>query len=155
MKLATLLYIRNRNGDYLLMERSKDPNKGLISPPGGKLDQDEAETPSRCAVREAYEECAMVTNESDWKVKGIVTEKNFPGVGNIMLFLMEYKETVDSLPAECNEGRFRFVNPAELHKQNLPVTDRFFLWDYYFKSDETFTLALDCTDYPLVKSMQY
>ena len=59
MKLATLLYIRNSKGEYLLMERRRDPNKGLMSPPGGKLDMEKAESPTACALREAYEECRI------------------------------------------------------------------------------------------------
>ena len=88
MKLATLLYIHNSKGEYLLMNRKKNPNKGLLSPPGGKLHTDEAESPSACAVREAMEECSMKSAEGDWSLTGIITEKNFPDAGNIMIFLM-------------------------------------------------------------------
>ena len=59
MKLATLLYIKNDNGDYLLLERVKHPNKGLLSPAGGKLDVHLAESPVECAVREAQEEIGL------------------------------------------------------------------------------------------------
>jgi ADP-ribose pyrophosphatase YjhB (NUDIX family) len=39
MKLATLLYIRNSVGEYLLMKRKRNPNQGLLSPPGGNFTQ--------------------------------------------------------------------------------------------------------------------
>ena len=68
MKLATLLYIKNDNGDYLLLERVKNPNKGLFSPPGVKLDVHLAESPIECAVREANEECGIESNNEDWKL---------------------------------------------------------------------------------------
>ena len=71
------------------MERLKDPNKGLMSPPGGKLIEEIAETPAECAAREGFEECKIISKPEDWKLMGIISEKNFPGIGNIMIFLME------------------------------------------------------------------
>ena len=151
MKLATLLYIHNSKGEYLLMNRKKNPNKGLLSPPGGKLHTDEAESPSACAVREAMEECSMKTAESDWSLTGIITEKNFPDAGNIMIFLMSYKHAYDILPAPCNEGDFTFVGPDEIMNMDIPETDRQFIWDILStKSPEPFIITLDCTNYPKI-----
>jgi 8-oxo-dGTP pyrophosphatase MutT (NUDIX family) len=151
MKLATLLYIRNSKGEYLLMERRKDPNKGLMSPPGGKLDTEKAESPSACAVREAYEECRLGSCEKDWLLRGIITEKNFPGAGNIMIFLMEYIKLINELPPECNEGAFSFIHPENLPEYKIPLTDRFFIWDKILKEEEIFIDSLDCSGYPEIK----
>lgn len=149
MKLATLLYIKNRNGEYLLMERLKEPNKGLMSPPGGKLLPEEAETPAMCAAREAHEECLIDSNSEDWILKGIITEKNFPSVGNIMIFLMEYKFFLNELPVSCNEGAFYFIHPDKFQKYKLPVTDKMFIWKKILKnSSELFMISLDCSGYP-------
>lgn len=151
MKLATLLYIRNSKGEYLLMNRKKNPNKGLLSPPGGKLHTDEAESPSACAVREAMEECSMKSAEGDWSLTGIITEKNFPDAGNIMIFLMTYKYAYNVLPPPCNEGEFTFVSPDEIMSMDIPETDRQFIWDILRKkSPEPFIITLDCTDYPKI-----
>jgi ADP-ribose pyrophosphatase YjhB (NUDIX family) len=151
MKLATLLYIRNSMGEYLLMKRKKNPNQGLLSPPGGKLHTDEAESPSACAVREAMEECSMKTAECDWSLTGIITEKNFPEAGNIMIFLMSYKHAFDTLPPPCNEGEFTFVSPDEIINMDIPETDRQFIWDILkTKSQEPFIITLDCTNYPKI-----
>ncbi len=149
MKLATLLYIRNSKGEYLLMNRQRNPNKGLLSPPGGKLHADEAESPSACAVREAMEECSMVTNKDDWRLAGIITEKNFPEAGNIMIFIMNYKKPYDILPPPCNEGDFSYANPDEIPDMKIPETDRQFIWKLVMKeSPEPFLVTLDCTNYP-------
>lgn len=152
MKTATLLYIKNRKDEYLLMKRKKEPNKGRLSPPGGKLDQTIAETPLACAVREAYEECSIISTESDWKLRGIICERNFPGAGNILIFLMEYGKLTDRIPEECEEGDFYFIRPDKFAEYEIPETDRLFIWDKYLKSDkEVFITGLDCTDYPLIK----
>lgn len=136
------------------MERSKDPNKGLMSPPGGKLKTEEAESPSQCAVREVYEECLLHTSEADWILKGIVTEKDYPKAGNIMLFLMEYKNLLNRLPEVSNEGRFYFIHPDNFKKYKLPVTDNLFLWKNLFQCNgEIFILSLDCSNYPQIKRM--
>lgn len=156
MKLATLLYIKNEKDEFLLMKRLNEPNKGLMSPPGGKLKEEEAESPIGCAVREAYEECLIKSSEDDWKIIGIVTEKNYPGTGNLILFLMEYKKFLNKLPAECNEGSFEFIHPDKFQNYNIPVTDKLFLWDKVLKNgQDNFFLSLDCSDYPDIKPVKY
>ncbi|MCB0729237.1 MAG: NUDIX domain-containing protein [Ignavibacteriae bacterium] len=149
MKLATLLYIKNQKGEYLLMERVKDPNKGLMSPPGGKLITDIPETPSECAAREAFEECRIDSKPDDWDLAGIIAEKNFPGIGNIMLFLMEYKLPLDTLPGKCDEGEFYFIHPDNFFDHDIPVTDRLFLWEKILnRNGEMIMMKLDCSNYP-------
>jgi len=155
LKLATLLYIKNNKGEYLLIERLKNPNKGLMSPPGGKLNISEAESPDQCALREAFEECRMKTRTLDWMLKGIVTEKDYPSIGNIMLFLMEYKNFVNKLPKACNEGAFHFIHPDDFKNHKIPVTDKLFLWDNIFKNNgEPFVMRLDCKNYPDIRQVK-
>ena len=38
-KIATLLYVFNERDEVLLLERAQEPNRGLWSPGGGKLNQ--------------------------------------------------------------------------------------------------------------------
>jgi len=131
------------------MERLKEPNKGLISPPGGKLKTEIAESPSACAAREANEECGIVSSADDWKLKGIVTEKNYPSIGNIMIFLTEFRHSIDNLPHPCNEGEFHFIHPDNFHECKMPLTDKLFLWKKILKnSPEPFLISIDCSDYP-------
>jgi len=155
LKLATLLYIKNQKGEYLLMERLKDPNKGLMSPPGGKLIAEIAETPAECASREGFEECKIISKPEDWKLLGIISEKNFPGIGNIMIFLMEYKVLLSELPDKCNEGEFFFIHPDKFFDYDIPVTDRKFMWEKILNNDgELFMMSLDCSRYPVL-SIRY
>lgn len=151
MKLATLLYIKNDNGDYLLLERVKNPNKGLLSPPGGKLDVHLAESPIECAVREANEECAIVSTNDDWKLMGIMTEKEFPHIGNIMVFLFEFKKRVNTVPPEFHEGKFHFIPEKDIMAATIPETDKKFIWSSILQNkecDDVFFLNMDCTNYP-------
>lgn len=149
MKFATLLYIKNTNGDYLLLERVKEPNKGFLSPPGGKLDLEIAESPVACAIRECMEECSIISLPSDWMLRGIVTEKSYPNIGNIMIFCFEYLNRIEFLPKESNEGKFRFVSPADIKNANIPDTDKLFIWNFVLKDKpDLFSIHIDCESTP-------
>jgi 8-oxo-dGTP diphosphatase len=149
LKLATLLYIRNSKGEYLLLERANQPNKGLLSPPGGKLHLKDAESPFQCAVREASEECGIKSKTSDWKLLGIITEKNYPHIGNIMLFLFEYKRLLNELPPDFNEGMFRFVPEHEILMSEIPETDKLYIWKFVLNKDNGFfSVSIDCDETP-------
>ncbi len=149
MKLATLLYIKNDKGDYLLLERIKNPNKGLLSPPGGKLDVHLAESPIECAVREANEECGIVSVHDDWKLMGIMTEKEFPNIGNIMVFLFEYRKRTNEIPPEFDEGKFHFIPEKNIMESNIPETDKKYIWTNILQNNgEVFFLNMDCSHYP-------
>ena len=155
MKLATLLYIKNQKGEYLLQRRAKNPNRNLLSPPGGKLDIENAESPPECAVREAYEECSLETKTEDWKLIGIITEKNFPEIGSIMIFLMQYRKSVDDLPSDCVEGSYHFIHPENFREHELPQTDKKYIWNNVLNySGDIFYLRLDCSDYPEIKELK-
>ena len=58
--IATLVDIRDKDGNILLLHRKKHPNKDLYSPVGGKLSQRQGESPARCAQREVDEETGLV-----------------------------------------------------------------------------------------------
>jgi 8-oxo-dGTP diphosphatase len=149
LKLATLLYIKNSDGDYLLLERSNEPNKGLLSPPGGKLHTDDAESPFACAVREAKEECNIDSTPDDWKLLGIVTEKNYPKIGNIMLFLFAYKNNLNIKPEDFNEGKFVFVPEDKILNSGIPESDKLYIWNFVLKNtDRFFSVHLNCDESP-------
>ncbi|MCI0472756.1 MAG: NUDIX hydrolase [Ignavibacteria bacterium] len=155
MKLATLLYIKNSKDEYLLLERANQPNKGLLSPPGGKLHLDDAESPYQCAVREASEECGIKSKTSDWKLFGIITEKNYPHIGNIMLFLFEYKDKLETLPPDFNEGKYRFIAEKEILKSDIPDTDKLFIWKFVLNKDNGFfSVSIDCDKTPFSASTE-
>ena len=150
MKLATLLYIINTEGDYLLIKRAKNPNKGLLSPPGGKINTDIAESPFSCAVREAHEECGLISNTKDWKLRGIVTEHDYPNIGNIMLFAFEYKYSIYKIPEDSPEGSFSFVNPKDIYKLDIPKADKLYIWKFVLGDNkELFSIHIDYSKEPV------
>lgn len=131
------------------MKREREPNKGLLSPPGGKLNTDISEPPLKCAVREAFEECGLESQTSDWILIGIVTEKDYPGIGNIMMFLFEYKGVIDVLPDRSNEGSFYFMKYEDIMKADIPLTDKLYIWNFvYNRKKEVFHIYIDCSKEP-------
>lgn len=155
MKLAVLLYIKNSKGDFLLLERAKQPNKGFLSPPGGKLKTESAESPFECAVREADEECGIASTPHDWKILGIVTEKDYPNIGNIMMFLLEYSKPFDNLPEDFREGKFHFIPADNIMKSNIPESDKLYIWNFVLGCNDTFfSISIDCTHSPFRCSIE-
>ena len=155
MKLATLLYIKNSDGDYLLLERSNEPNKGLLSPPGGKLHLHDAESPFACAVREAQEECGIDSTPADWELLGIITEKNYPKIGNIMMFLFEYKGILNEQPSDFNEGKYVFVPKNKIYDSNVPDSDKLYIWNFVLKNNgRFFSIHLDCDESPYLCTVE-
>ena len=121
----------------------------MLSPPGGKLNTDSPESPYACAAREAYEECGIKSDTRDWKLKGIVTEKNYPGIGNIMVFLFEYLKSFDELPPDIAEGKFMFIHPDNLSESNIPETDKLYIWNFVLNNnDRIFSIYIDCDTHP-------
>ena len=137
------------------MERVKDPNKGLLSPAGGKLHINEAESPFACAVREANEECGIISEIKDWELFGLITEKEYPGIGNLMIFMLEYKKRLKELPENSIEGDFVFVPADKILTSNIPETDKLFIWKFVLNRTSSFyCVHIDCTKNPYVCTVE-
>lgn len=132
-QIATLLYCFDEQDRVLLMERAKDPNRGLWSPCGGKLHTHEGESPYACAAREANEELGLALLPSDLHLAGLVSEHGFMGQSHWLMFLFEVKRRLTALPPAHREGRFAFFDRAELDGIPLPATDRETIWPWFWK----------------------
>ncbi len=131
------------------MKRENEPNKGYLSPAGGKLHLDVAESPTECAVREAKEECGIKSVPADWKLMGIITERDYPGIGNIMIFLFDYTKRLLQKPADSIEGKFVFIPPEEIKNAKIPETDKLYLWNFVLSDKrDFFCIKIDCTKNP-------
>jgi 8-oxo-dGTP diphosphatase len=140
-KISTLLYCFNAEGEVLLMERLREPNKGLWSPPGGKLDTLAGESPHACACREAQEEIGMRLTAPDLQLLGIVSERGGEGEPHWLMFLFEVKKQLAAVPPPHAEGQFAFHRREALDGLSLPRTDREQIWPLIWTHRRGFFVA--------------
>ncbi len=132
-KIATLLYCFNERDDVLLLERAREPNRGLWSPCGGKLQTGLGESPYACACREAQEEIGLALQPADLRLTGLVSEHGYEGAAHWLMFLFEVKPRLVRLPPEHSEGHFGFFSREALPKLALPQTDRERIWPLFWR----------------------
>jgi 8-oxo-dGTP diphosphatase len=132
-KISTLLYCFNERQEVLLLQRNQEPNLGLWSPCGGKLDTCAGESPYACACREALEELGIVINHSDLHLTGIVSEHGYLGQAHWLMFLFEIKLTLTALPPPHREGTFAFFTREQLDSLRVPQTDREQIWPLFWR----------------------
>ena len=122
----------------LLIQRNKSPNKGLWSPPGGKLEMKSGESPFECAKREAYEELKMKLHDHDLRMFGYISEKNYEGENHWLMFLFEIFMCLPKLPEEIDEGQFKFFTRDEINSLEIPSMDHELVWPFFDKRLEGF-----------------
>ena len=132
-QVATLLYCFNQQDEVLLLERTQEPNLGLWSPCGGKLHQQEGESPYACACREAQEELGLILTPPDLHLTGIVSEHGYLGQSHWLMFLFEVKSRLAQLPPPHREGRFQFFPRQTLARLKLPQTDLEQIWPWFWE----------------------
>jgi 8-oxo-dGTP diphosphatase len=132
-KISTLLYCFSEQEEVLLLERVKEPNRGLWSPCGGKLHMATGESPHACACREAQEEIGLPVQATDLHLNGLVSEHGYEGQAHWLMFLFEVKPRLKTLPSPISEGRFQFFTPAQIGALRLPQTDREQIWPLFWR----------------------
>ena len=132
-RISTLLYCFNAEDEVLLLERAREPNRGLWSPPGGKLKTECGESPYACACREAHEELGLQLASGDLHLTGIISEHSYAGQSHWLMFLFEVKPRLPSAPAPMREGRFAFHPRGRLASLRLPATDSEQLWPLFWQ----------------------
>ena len=71
--VTTLLYMFDEQDRVLLMRRAQEPNLGLWSPCGGKVNLNEGESPYEGAAREAREETGLTVDPARLHLTGLIT----------------------------------------------------------------------------------
>jgi 8-oxo-dGTP diphosphatase len=132
-KISTLLYCFNEQDEVLLMERAREPNRGMWSPCGGKLITEIGESPYACACREAKEEIGLEIGRSGLHLLGVVSEAGYLGQAPWLMFLFEVKERLKDVPPVHEEGRFAFFRREELSGLRMPATDFEQIWPLVWK----------------------
>lgn len=149
-KISVLVFLENRAGELLLMLRAKQPNLGIWSPIGGKLEMATGESPFQCAVREIGEEVGLQVAESDLHLFAVVAEKAYQGHNHWLMFLFNCKRPIEALPPDIDEGKFAFWSRADINKLEIPETDAAALWPIYDRYRDRFvSLRADCSVSPI------
>ncbi len=161
-KLACLCDLRDDQGRVLLLRRAKEPNKGLCSPIGGKLDMVSGESPARCAQREIQEEAGIDVPIDRLHLMGLISEAAYEGRGHWLLFYYRVLGAVSVPPHDMREGRLDWFHPAEIDGLPLPQTDRRIIWPLIRRHEPQrpgdrpgfFTVHIDCTGPEMAWSVQ-
>jgi 8-oxo-dGTP diphosphatase len=143
--IAVLAYLFDAEGRVLLLHRAKPPNHELYSPPGGKLEQAQGESPTACAVREIAEETGVEVAPEALHLTGIVSEQAYGGEVHWLMFLYEVVHPVSVPAGGFREGTLEWHNPSELVNLPMPDTDRHVIWPLFWRYRGRFFMAhIDC-----------
>lgn len=154
-KISVLVFIENAAGELLLMLRAKQPNLGVWSPIGGKLEMATGESPFECAVRETHEETGLTVDAADMHLFAMIAEKAYQGETHWLMFLFRCKKRIERLPPDITEGRFAFYSRAAIQNLPIPETDKAALWPIYDQYHDSFVaLKADCTRSPIKVSVE-
>lgn len=132
-RISSLLYVFNTADEPLLLQRRREPNAGLWSPCGGKLQTESGESPFACGCREAAEELGLRLAPCDLHLTGIISERGYAGEAHWLMFLFEVLTRMESLPPPIPEGNFAFVRREALGGLPLPRTDREQIWPLFWQ----------------------
>jgi 8-oxo-dGTP diphosphatase len=152
-RLACLCDLRDAEGRVLLLRRLKEPNKGLCSPIGGKLDMNVGESPAHCAQREIEEEAGIHVPLDRLHLMGLISEAGYEGKGHWLLFYFRVLGAVEVEPRDMREGRLEWFHPGEIDTLPLPETDRRIIWPLVRRHEVPraggkpgfFSVHIDCT----------
>lgn len=154
-KISVLVFLENPAGELLLMLRAKQPNLGVWSPIGGKLEMDTGESPFDCAVRETIEETGFEVTAADMHLFAMIAEKAYQGETHWLMFLFRCKRPIAALPPDITEGRFAFFTRERIQSLPIPETDKAALWPIYDKYRDSFVaLKADCSRSPITVQVE-
>jgi len=149
-KISVLVFIENAAGELLLMLRAKQPNLGVWSPIGGKLEMATGESPFECAARETHEETGLKVRPEDLHLFAMIAEKAYQGETHWLMFLFRCKLPIGGLPPDIDEGRFGFYSREQIRSLPIPETDKAALWPIYDQYRDSFVaLKADCSRSPI------
>ncbi|MBL8745504.1 MAG: NUDIX domain-containing protein [Phycisphaerae bacterium] len=134
-KIAVLCDLRDDRGRLLLIRRAKDPNKGLYSPIGGKLDTASGESPAMCAQREIHEEAGIDVPIDRLHLGGIISEHGYQGQTNWLMFWYRVLGPVTVTPHTIGEGDLEWHAPEAFDRLPLPDSDRRIIWPLVHRHD--------------------
>lgn len=145
-KIAVLCELRDHLGRILLLKRARDPNRGMYSPIGGKLDTALGESPAQCASREIMEEAGVEIPVSRLRLVGMISERGYENQTNWLLFWYRALDPVSFESRMIDEGELVWHHPGEIDGLLLPETDRAIIWPLVRQhEDGYFAVHIDCS----------
>ncbi len=149
-KIAVLCDLRDAAGRVLLIHRAKEPNKGLYSPIGGKLETGIGESPAQAARREIMEEAGIDVPIERLTLRLVVSEQAYLGKTHWLMFVYRVEGAVEVPERAFDEGRLEWRTPDELASLPMPETDAKFIWPALRAHEDGFaTLHIDCRSEPI------
>lgn len=149
-KISVLVFIENDAGEQLLLLRAKEPNLGVWTPIGGKLEMAVGESPFECAIRETFEETGLAVRQEDLHLFAMVAEKAYQGATHWLMFLFRCRKSIGGLPPAIKEGRFGFFSREKIRTLPIPETDQAALWPVFDQYKDGFVaLRADCSVTPI------
>lgn len=152
-RIAVLCYLYDDAGRILLLHRAKDPNAGMYSPIGGKLEISDGEGPHDCARREIYEEAGLEIEADQIRLTGIVSETSYENTTHWLIFLFEVTRSIEHaeiVAMNFNEGQLEWVEPDRVDTLAIPETDRHIMWPLVREHrGGFFVVHIDCTKEPM------
>jgi len=130
-RIAVLCYLYDHRDRVLLLHRRQDPNCGMYSPVGGKLEVTRGESPHRCAVREIREETGINLPDDLVRLTGIVSEAAYECENHWLIFLFEVMRPVahhEITRMDFDEGTLQWVDKNDVPNLPIPLTDRQIMW---------------------------
>lgn len=151
-RVAVLCYVRDEAGRVLLLHRRKNPNAGMYSPIGGKVEISKGESPHECAVREMVEETGVNLRLDEVRLCGMVSERAYEGRHHWLIFLFETTRAIhpsEITAYEFDEGTLEWVDDGRVIERAIPWTDREILWPAVQKHrGGYFSVDIDCSVVP-------
>ena len=141
-----LCYLFDAQGRVLLLHRRKPPNRHLYSPIGGKLEQDQGESPTACALREIHEETGLTIAPDTLHLTGVVSETGYLNETHWLMFLYEVTTPVSVERMSFDEGQLEWHDRASIMALPIPETDQKVIWPMFWHYRRRFFAAhIDCT----------
>lgn len=152
-RIAVLCYLRDKDGRQLMLHRLKNPNAGMYSPIGGKLDIHTGEGPHDCARREIQEETGLDIAPGDIQLIGMVSETAYESAGHWLIFCFRVTRTIDPDElhvTEFDEGTLEWIEHDRIETIDIPDTDRKVLWPLVRDHrNGIFAVHIDCSVEPM------
>ena len=149
-KISVLVFIENAAHEQLLLLRAKQPNLGVWTPIGGKLEMATGESPFECAIRETAEETGLVIEQTDLHLFAMIAEKAYQGSTHWLMFLFRCKKPIGGMPPDIKEGNFGFFSREAIRGLPIPETDKAALWPIFDQYQDGFVaLRADCSVSPI------